>query len=395
MLKIAIEMFLKGENKVNISKLFLGLALLPIVCTARTEVKKINGIWYLAEKNLDVFDDVKGKTVKKPYYFSMESIKVGDTKGKEALEAFIKKQQNVARDLVDLVRASAKYWDKFNYHDKNEKKAEKDSDEKLLDHVYKNLPLLDISGWFGKPADMLLFCLRSYWQAEKAVFPFIQDPFKEESFEGEEELLRSKRSNFWIAYVTDKKPQKPLSELCKSEEGMKEALNSVQMMVSVSTQDEVPFTMHMGIFANPVIVGEQKQRPKNLSVELHGFAAAASLAKYGSRKIDMITQPLEAMRKILVKNLGKDCIVGVRSEGGWKVDSDNDQSPITVTRSGRYLESFSLSSPSDRSKIIFKAEDSYQTNPEEGPHAWFFGRIAQLESYPAVTIELTKLAEKF
>lgn len=339
----------------NIPKLFLGLALLPIVCAA-TEVKKINDDWYLAEKTFQ-FTDEKGETVKKPYYFSMERVKTEEQK--EALKKFVGEQERIACHLEKEVQTSRKYWDKFSFHFDAQKKPEKDANEKRLDYLYKNMGVIGIYGSTAAPSAMLSDCLDRYDQCD-----------------------------VWIAYVADQKPLQPLAETCRTEDGIRAALNTIQMMVSVSThQKKVPFQMHMGIFANPVIVRDQKNRPKKLSIELHGFGAAASLARYGSSKIYMITAPWKKMRKILQENLGEDCIVGVRAES--MQPGDNRNSPVYVVRNCQRLEFFRLYSP-DRTKVIFETKW-----PASAP-GWFLAACGLSENNDLyVTIELAKLAKKF
>jgi hypothetical protein len=347
--------FLTGGAIMKIFKLLFALALLPILSIA-TDIKRLSDDWYLAEKVLKVVDD-KGKTVEKPFWFLMERVKTEDEK--KALEAFIKKQKEIAQELNDKVHNSARYWDSFS-HWGQEKKPEKDSESgEYLDYLRKNFGVLDIAGFGGKPADMLLKCLRYF-----------------------------KKSDFWVASVWDKKPDpnQPPKE-------MGDLLNTARMMVSVTTHPEVPFQMHMGIFANPVVVRDQKARPKDLSIELHAFAAKA-MKMHDSEKMYMITAPLPVMLEILKKKLGKDCIVGARVPDSVRESERTSVSPITIKRgtidSG--VESFILTSPGDRGTIIFQTKF-----PETlVKHGWFFEHVGQSDEYaPYVTIELDKLAKRF
>ncbi len=66
------------------------------------------------------------------------------------------------------------------------------------------------------------------------------------------------------------------------------------------TGEDVPTVSHYGIFKNPSSFFDLSEKYKNLSMKLHGFAAAvASGKKY------MITSPMPSMAKIMCKELGR------------------------------------------------------------------------------------------
>ena len=348
----------------HISKLLFAFMLLPFVCSA-AEIKKINDDWYLGVKKLKVIDE-KGNEVEKTHYFSMERVKTKEQK--DALKTFVDTQEIVAKELRNRVINSNKYWGAIRSPysrwrlltwDNDRQKPEKDvDDEKRLAYLYKNLGTLAIDD----PARMIRLCL--------------DDCLKCDS---------------WIVYITEKRPQKPLADRCQTKEGLEEALNSVQMQVSVSTHSKTPFQMHMGIFANPVVVRDQRLRPKNLSMELHGFCAAA-MEKHDSSKVYMITLPIQIMREIMQKGLGENCIIGVHCSNlrGWR---DNAKSPIVVEQEGGSATRFRLLTKGGK-KAIFECEGFHTFYSES--YRWFFSKVgiqSSLNEY--VTVELEKLAKKF
>ena len=103
----------------------------------------------------------------------------------------------------------------------------------------------------------------------------------------------------WIAYVTEKKITSPAAKIPLRLE------KDIEMVVTVSTDSNIPFYTPMGIFR----AAEFSNSPnKNLSMQLQSFVAQAITTVYGNKKKYMITKPLQAMLDIMMKNLPKESI---------------------------------------------------------------------------------------
>ena len=105
------------------------------------------------------------------------------------------------------------------------------------------------------------------------------------------------KNNVWVAYVTSKKVNAQAQKLLQKE-------NDIEMVVTVSTTDKLPFYTPMGIFR---AVEFSTSKNKHLSMKLHSFIAKTMMAIYGNKDY-MATRPLDSMRTIMGKNLPKEAI---------------------------------------------------------------------------------------
>ncbi|MCC2646501.1 MAG: hypothetical protein K0R02_566 [Rickettsiaceae bacterium] len=115
----------------------------------------------------------------------------------------------------------------------------------------------------------------------------------------------------WIAYATKKNMSKADTTLNID--------GDIEMCFTVMTNENVPFTTHMGIFRAAEFYQNGLPMHKNLAMELHSFAAKACQVAYGSveyiKKEYMITQPVDQMREIMAKSLPKEAVyIGDHSE---------------------------------------------------------------------------------
>ncbi|AWN81469.1 hypothetical protein [Candidatus Cardinium hertigii] len=108
-------------------------------------------------------------------------------------------------------------------------------------------------------------------------------------------LMDMDKDELWIAYAAIVEPSSNLN------------YDDIEMVMTVSTANGLPFSSHWGIFRSPLFQMNinqklQKQPHKNISVSLHAFAARTILQLHAD-KIYMINAPALEMRDILIKAL--------------------------------------------------------------------------------------------
>lgn len=153
-------------------------------------------------------------------------------------------------------------------------------------------------------------------------------------------------------------------------------IENVEMSVALVTENNVPFTVHMGIARGVLHLKEAyKQKStthKALSVKLHAFAAAFARTLPGMEKRFIITTPLESMRTIFRNTLTSGLWIGFRGEGGL----------IEQTSTQFYRDfSFRLFDPKDHS-VLFSA-----TYENAGGYWWFFANTTPSKNFPYVVID--------
>ncbi|MDD9139866.1 MAG: hypothetical protein NQ127_02950 [Candidatus Cardinium sp.] len=122
------------------------------------------------------------------------------------------------------------------------------------------------------------------------------------SFEIFRHIFLMDEDELWIAYAAIVEPSSNLK------------YEDIEMVVTVSTANGLPFTSHRGIFRSPLFQRAihpklQKQPHKNISVSLHAFAARTILQLHVD-KIYMINAPALEMRGILIKALPTAIAIG-------------------------------------------------------------------------------------
>lgn len=343
----------------------VALVFLPGMAGAM-QLEKKSDDWYLAEKKLLV----DGK--EKPFYFSLERI----TSQIDALlvRYVFSGQATIAQELLSDLWGSVKYGCMSSEEGKRTVKKLKlqDKDEPYLDYLYKNQHILQIQ----EPVARLLTGLK-HWE----------------------------ECQVWLAYVTEKKPTKAVASVVvnylvwrenehlvtdqQAEREHLEMCTNMRMAMAVMTHEKVPFQLHMGIFANPIVIRDKKTRPKNLSIELHAFAARAL---DGLQKIYMITTPLPIMLTIFKKKLGDDCMVGYNDIQKSPVMVDLRQNPEDEKTAEYFPTGFALANL-ERDNVIFV--DQYDEKKENYEHSWFFDNIYPSQDTPYVAVRSNRLAKLF
>ncbi|MEC7839780.1 MAG: hypothetical protein VX777_07055 [Chlamydiota bacterium] len=132
------------------------------------------------------------------------------------------------------------------------------------------------------------------------------------------------------------------------------APENIEMVCTVSTSENVPFTTHMGItrtsrFAQKTF--DEMIRHPSISMDLHAYGAQVMKFRY-PEKVHMITTPMKVMEEIFKKTLGEDNVF-IGYEEGWEdylteckaklaeiissADSTSEQS-VALTHKKRHLE---------------------------------------------------------
>ncbi|WP_165380298.1 hypothetical protein [Candidatus Finniella inopinata] len=121
-----------------------------------------------------------------------------------------------------------------------------------------------------------------------------------------ESLTYYGRTDTWVAYAASKNPK--IEELVMGTGVSLDKKSHIEMVFCVHMNENCPVTTHMGIYrpyaSQEMVNGDVVMRHdchKNLSVELHGFAAKVSRLMKGKKHI-MVTRPLKVMGDILVRN---------------------------------------------------------------------------------------------
>ena len=104
-------------------------------------------------------------------------------------------------------------------------------------------------------------------------------------------------NSIWVAYAAQIEQENILR---------KNKASSIEIAMTVTTHEDTPLVMHMGIFRNPLC----EVKNQHLSALLHGFAAQAILRIHKDKEF-MFTFPRENMKKILMtalreKNISED-----------------------------------------------------------------------------------------
>lgn len=94
------------------------------------------------------------------------------------------------------------------------------------------------------------------------------------------------KDELWIAYVSVE-PVHKAGEV---------AYNNIEMVMTVSTAEDLPFTTHMAIHCALLF---DKQSHNRISLALHAFAARA-MKDLHPEKVYMITRPMKKMRELLI-----------------------------------------------------------------------------------------------
>lgn len=105
-------------------------------------------------------------------------------------------------------------------------------------------------------------------------------------------LLIQPASETWVVYETD-------IERTGDKSFTEDWTSHIEMSFILSTDENIPFTNHMGITRNPLY---NFSPHKNISLALHSFAAKVSLMEYPHKKY-MLNFPLRYMAQLLMKAL--------------------------------------------------------------------------------------------
>jgi hypothetical protein len=101
---------------------------------------------------------------------------------------------------------------------------------------------------------------------------------------------------------------------------------SIVMAMTVSSDKDIPFTTHMGVFKTVEYTLKHKEKFKNTSFFLHCFAAKISKEFIFSEKEYMAITPAPQMRNILMNALPEDSyFIGTKSTfKKWREDEEKD-----------------------------------------------------------------------
>lgn len=105
----------------------------------------------------------------------------------------------------------------------------------------------------------------------------------------------------WVAFVTEK-------PIIQNQE-MILPNDNIIMAVTVTTNKNIPFSTHMGIFR---AIEFLQSKHKNLAINLHSFSAQVIRSLYGV--MYMITKPVNFMRNMMIQNLPKKVWIGSAKE---------------------------------------------------------------------------------
>lgn len=116
----------------------------------------------------------------------------------------------------------------------------------------------------------------------------------------------TRTTEMWIAYITTenrieskKKPYFPSkNDLVIAKYTNEKIKSDVEMAVPVFLNPHSPITTHLGIFRGFEYFDEEIPTHRRISMQLHGFAAAASNLIYGN-KVYMVTKPVGGMPVIM------------------------------------------------------------------------------------------------
>lgn len=153
-------------------------------------------------------------------------------------------------------------------------------------------------------------------------------------------------------------------------------LNDIEMTMMVTTAKDVPFTVHMGISRSYYALFLEFWH-KNLSLDLHAFAAKAMLKRY-PEKTHMVSAPIKVMNEILQS---KFTTMGMAEHMQVGIESKLDLSKAPL------LGSVTLP------KLGPNKEDLFMqlTVDDKGRHNWFFNYTNLCGTHPIVTFVLEKL----
>ena len=198
--------------------------------------------------------------------------------------------------------------------------------------------------------------LADIWQNDVEIDENLWDSIGVDAFTSS--ILYSNIADVWVAYASNKKVFQ-INDFNK---------NTVEMIMTVTTSKDIPFTTHMGISRSPYFIANNLKQHRNISVRLHSFAAQVSLIIDSSKEF-MITNPTKVMRKILAKSLSKPLY-----------RSDNDKTPIVWDSKNKI---FGLKN--ERGEIFWKTNFS-----DDNGLKWFFDHPA-LSDYNMMSLICVKL----
>lgn len=116
-------------------------------------------------------------------------------------------------------------------------------------------------------------------------------------------IFEAFKAEIWIAYALAGEQVNPRHPITKN------MFPHIEMALTVLTNREAPFIVHMGIartvYHEEAAFKRELPQHKNLSVSLHAFAAQATIMEY-PHKVWMRTCPIRKMGKILEQALIKE-----------------------------------------------------------------------------------------
>lgn len=168
----------------------------------------------------------------------------------------------------------------------------------------------------------------------------------------------------WVAYAATK--DFPLLEW--------EEKKNIELAFAVLTQPDIPFQIHRGISRNEDYTGPQHP---SISLDLHAFAARA-MRKINPLKRYVISDPLEKMREIFIKNLPSQCYQnGFNFEGSWTKMTMIEQLDVNTDRQNPFhpfdYAKFNFSLFTEEGKDLFCISGV----EESAKYSWFLKKIRQ------------------